>query len=134
LCVRDPQVPSPHPAPPRPGMVQEVELVPGGRDIAVTFASRLRYVEAAEAHRLHECDVQLAALRRGLANVVPIRALSLFTWQECEVLVAGSPVIDLELLKRHTRYEAYSATDPVIERFWKVMESFTDQQRSDYVR
>jgi hypothetical protein len=113
---------------------EEVELVPGGRDVPVTFASRLRYAEAAEAHRLHECDVQLAALRRGLANVVPIRALSLFTWQECEVLVAGSPVIDVEVLKRHTRYEAFSASDPVIKRFWEVFEGFTPEQRYNYVR
>lgn len=97
----------------------EVELVPGGRDIRVTLANRLRFVDAALHWRLHEFDAQvgaqgpgrgrcgqghslflppaaqLAAMRRGLATMVPVRALSLFTWQEVEVLVAGKPDVDM---------------------------------------
>lgn len=42
--------------------------------------------------------------------------------------------IDVELLKRFTQYEGYSATDRTIKLFWKVMESFTDDERSRYVR
>ena len=44
------------------------------------------------------------------------------------------PEIDIELLKRHTVYEGYSPGDKTIKLFWKVMESFTDDERSRYVR
>jgi hypothetical protein len=113
----------------------EVELVPGGRDIAVTMANRHRYADAAEALRLHEYDVQLAALRRGLATMVPLRALCLFSWREVETFVAGRPDVDLAVLKRHTRYDGgYSASHAVIKRFWRVLASFTPEDRSRYVR
>ena len=114
---------------------KEVELVPGGRGMPVTFASRARFADAAEHFRLHEFDTQLAAIRRGLANMVPIRALSLFTWQECEVLVAGSADVDVAVLKKNTEYEgSYSKDDPVVHRFWRAMAAMTGEERSLYLR
>lgn len=35
---------------------------------------------------------------------VPERALRLLTWRELENMACGDPVIDLELLKKHTSY------------------------------
>jgi E3 ubiquitin-protein ligase HERC2 len=113
---------------------EEVELLEGGKSMPVLFSNRLQFVEAALQYRLHEFDVQLAALRRGLANTIPIRALSLFTWQEIEILVAGKPEIDVDLLKRNTSYEGFSATSPVIESFWRVFESFTQVERQQLIR
>jgi hypothetical protein len=113
----------------------QTDLVPGGGDLPVTLANRGRYVEAALRFRLHEYDAHIAAIRRGLANLVPIASLALFTWQEVEVLVAGSPVIDPEYLRKFTSYDGgYNAEHPVIKSFWRVFEAFTDEQRSNYVR
>jgi E3 ubiquitin-protein ligase HERC2 len=109
--------------------------VPGGSEVPVTLANRLRYVEAALRFRLHEFDPQIAAIRRGLANLVPIASLALFTWQEVEVLVAGSPVIDPAYLRKYTVYEGgYNAEHPVIKSFWRVFEAFSDEQRCNFVR
>ena len=83
---------------------EEVELMAGGGTTRVTFANRKRYVKMAVDYRLHEFDLQVAAIRRGIASVVPMPALRLFTWQELEILVAGRPEIDLEVLKRQTSY------------------------------
>ena len=73
-------------------------------------------------------------MRRGFANVVPIHALALFTASEAEVLVAGKRDVAVAVLKAHTRYSGWSATDPTITFFWKVLEGFTPEQRSDYLR
>jgi E3 ubiquitin-protein ligase HERC2 len=113
---------------------EDCELVPGGASVPVTLASRARFCDAAEQFRLHEFDTQLAAIRRGIANVVPIRALSLFTWQECEVLAAGSPDVDVDVLKKNTEYSGYSKEDPVVLRFWKCLSSMTGEERSLYLR
>jgi E3 ubiquitin-protein ligase HERC1 len=112
----------------------EVDLLPGGRDIPVTFANRMRYVEAAERFRLHEFDTQLAAIRRGFANLVPAQALTLFTAAEAETLVAGRPDVDPDVLKAHTEYSGYSEDDKVIKTFWKVFASLTASERSNYLR
>lgn len=113
---------------------EEIELVAGGRDIALTFANRFKFCDAAERFRLHEFDSQLAAIRRGLANIVPIGALRLFTASELETLVCGSDTIDVDFLRKHTTYEGYSESHETIKLFWQVLTEFSQPMRSGYLR
>jgi len=112
----------------------EVVLVPGGESKRVTFENRKQFFDLALAYRLSEFDTQIAAMRRGMADVVPMQALGLFTWREVETLVAGAPVIDVDVLRQNTVYDGYTESSPVIKRFWKVMGSLSDVERSQYVR
>ena len=111
-----------------------VELVPGGGAKSVTFSNRGEYAQLVTDFRLHEMDRQLAAMRRGLATVAPLRILQLFTWEEVEELVAGKPTIDLADLKRHTEYRGYSANSKVVKYFWTTMEGLTQPERSQFIR
>lgn len=43
--------------------------------------------------RLHEFDEQVAAVREGMARVVPVPLLSLFTGYELETMVSGCSVL-----------------------------------------
>lgn len=113
---------------------QEAELVAGGRARRVTFPNRLEFCRLAEHFRLYEGALQVAAMARGLATVFPLRALTLLTWQEMEILTCGSPKIDLALWQQHTRYDGYSESDETVALFWAAMASFSDEQRSDFVR
>ncbi len=49
---------------------QEVELVPSGSCIRVTFGNRGHYCDLVEHFRLHEFDAHVAAIRRGIGHVV----------------------------------------------------------------
>jgi len=111
-----------------------VDLLPGGERVAVTYERRHEYVDLVYAYRLHELDRQVAAMRRGLGCVVPLRLLQLFTWQQAEELVAGKPDVDLEDLKRHTEYRGFRPTDPAIVYFWRAMESLNMDERSQFIR
>ena len=51
---------------------------------------------------------QVSAIRRGLVEVIPERALKLCTWEELEVLVCGDPRIDVAVMKANTTYHGYS--------------------------
>lgn len=77
----------------------------------VTLANRLAYADAAERFRLHEFDYQLAALRRGFINIVPLPALRLLTPAELERLVCGVAEVDLAVLRAHTEYQGYSVSE-----------------------
>lgn len=77
---------------------------------------------------------QVSALRQGLSTVMPLHALKLLTWQEMELMTCGSPKIDIAIWKKHTRYDGYNEDDTTVKLFWKVLESFTDEQRTDFVR
>ncbi|ETM42109.1 hypothetical protein L914_12188 [Phytophthora nicotianae] len=113
---------------------EEIELVPGGRQLTVEFHNRLEYCRLAERARLEECSAQVAAMARGFAMLFPRRVLTLLTWHELEILACGSPKIDLDLWKRHTRYDGYAEDDLTVQLFWEALAEFSDEQRADFVR
>ena len=84
--------------------MREVELIPGGRSVEVTLENCEEYRRRLIATRLGEASAQIAALRAGLAEVIPLPLLQLFTWQETERLVCGSKEIDIDLLRSVTDY------------------------------
>ncbi|ETO06653.1 hypothetical protein RFI_30739, partial [Reticulomyxa filosa] len=99
------------------------------------WENRKEYVQYLEQYRLNEFSTQVDAIRRGLATIVPIALLPLFTWQELELMVCGKHEIDLELLRANTVYKyGVKATDKHVQYFWQVLEEFTHQQRSNFLR
>lgn len=82
----------------------EVELVPDGRNIDVTYNDRVKYCELVEKIRLEESKVQMAAIRSGLELVIPLGLLKLLSWKEIETLVCGKPILDVDLLKENSVY------------------------------
>jgi len=111
-----------------------IELVPGGRDIQLTYSNRLEYVKLVEQYRLHEFDMQAAAIRAGLASIVPAKLLALFTWEELEQYVCGKKQVDVALLQSVTEYSGCRAEDPHVRMFWRVLQQYTDDERSMFLR
>uniref|UniRef100_A0A669B1P6 E3 ubiquitin-protein ligase HERC2 n=1 Tax=Oreochromis niloticus TaxID=8128 RepID=A0A669B1P6_ORENI len=100
----------------------------------ITLENRAEYVRLAINYRLHEFDEQVSAVREGMARVVPVPLLSLFTGYELETMVCGSPDIPLHLLKSVATYKGVEPTAPLIQWFWDVMESFSNTERSLFLR
>jgi len=112
----------------------KVALIEDGASVDVTFENRLQYVELVTEKRLAESRAQIQAILRGLSTIVPAGLLSLFTWKEVELAVCGKPEVDVEQLKRCTKYEGYKEDDPVVQMFWKVMEELTPGERCLFLR
>ncbi|KAG8288257.1 E3 ubiquitin-protein ligase herc2 [Homalodisca vitripennis] len=83
---------------------------------------------------LHEFDEQVKAVREGMAKVVPVPLLTLFSGYELETLVCGSPDIPLALLKSVATYKGVEPGAPLVQWFWEVMEEFSNQERSLFLR
>ncbi|XP_022531523.2 E3 ubiquitin-protein ligase HERC2 isoform X2 [Astyanax mexicanus] len=111
---------------------QEVQL--SSKYSHISLENRAEYVRLAINYRLHEFDEQVAAVREGMARVVPVPLLSLFTGYELETMVCGSPDIPLHLLKSVATYKGVEPTAPLIQWFWEVMESFSNTERSLFLR
>lgn len=110
----------------------ERELGKGHRGRVVTFDTRHEYCDLLLQARLSEFDKQVAAISRGLLDVVPSRVLQLFSASQVEILIAGNPNFDMELWKRQT--DATSISPRTLALFWQVMESLTPQEQSGFVR
>ena len=81
-----------------------------------------------------KCASQVAALRSGLATIVPLHLLQLFTGEDLEVMVCGRRQIDIELLRTVTEYSGCSASDEHVKRFWEVLESFDHLERAMFLK
>lgn len=78
--------------------------------------------------------LQVSAVREGMARVVPVPLLSLFTGPELETMVCGSPDIPLDLLKSVVTYKGVDANAPLVRWFWETLESFSNAERSLFLR
>jgi len=113
---------------------EEVELVDGGRDIGVTAENASEFARLLFMNRLSFDRVQLQALRRGLATVVPIQLIRLWSWRDLQERVCGVPEVDLENLKRHTTYKNCASSSEHVKFMWEALESFTQKHRRSFLR
>jgi hypothetical protein len=108
-------------------------LLVGGENRLVSYENRLEYCKLIETYHLNRYSQQTKAICRGFSTIVPERLMALYTWEEAEMLTCGSPIIDLEDLKKHTTYGGFTQDDVAIKLFWEVLESFTNDQRSRFI-
>ena len=112
-----------------------VSLLPGGEDRQVMYDDRLEYCQLVKEIRMKEVVHQIKALKEGLCMVVPEKVLSLLTWQELEEKVCGSPEIPLSALKKSARYVSeLSESSSVVRHMWEALKSFTNEERSRFIR
>ncbi|ETV94704.1 hypothetical protein H310_11679 [Aphanomyces invadans] len=99
----------------------EVELVVGGRDIAVTNANKAEYVDRMVQYLLFDrVAPQLQHLVQGLYDVLPQELLMPFDYKELELILCGFSEIDVADWKRSTIVS--KSLEDVVGWFWDVIE------------
>lgn len=78
--------------------------------------------------------MKVEAIRRGLASVVPIEHLRLFSWDELELFVCGRKEVDVDLLEACTEYTLCCRQDSHVSAFWDVLRSFSPREKSLFLR
>lgn len=112
----------------------EVELVPGGKNRVLTKENANEFVQLVLQKRLNECEKQLKAIKAGIGMVFPTFLMKLYTWKELEYKVCGKPSIDLHHLRAISKYAGCTEDDETCKRFWRVLESFSDEEKSLYLK
>jgi hypothetical protein len=112
----------------------DVELIKDGKKKKVTYHNRIEYADMVENYRLNEINHQVDAIKEGLFSIIQPRFFSIFTWNEIENLICGTPDIDINILKKHTIYEGYNISSREIKDFWAILTSFTKKEKSNYIR
>jgi E3 ubiquitin-protein ligase NEDD4 len=108
------------------GQKEEIELVEGGADMEVNNDNFPEYLEACLKYRM--CDrfkPQLNELLLGFFDIIPEPLLTIFDFQELELLMCGMPEIDIDDWKEHTEYcgefDHTGGDHEVCEWFWEVV-------------
>lgn len=110
------------------------ELIKNGKDIKVSFENRKDYVKKSFEFKLKESEYQIEMIKKGLFSILPCRYISILKWNELELLICGSPNIDLTVLKKHTIYDGYNQNSIEIINFWSILEEFSQIERSNYLK
>ena len=100
----------------------------------ISNENRNEYLKLVLQYRLHEFDQQVAAVREGIAKVVPAPLLVFYSGIELETMVCGSPHIPVDSLKAITSYKNIDVNEPLVVWFWEVIEEFTSLERSLFLR
>ena len=115
------------------------ELREGGKDQRVSHDDRLEYIRLALYTRMRECSIQCAAIKRGIAKVIPEALLNMVTYNELETWVCGKAIVDVDLLKRHTKYgsdkqTALSEDSRRVKWFWENLRDFSEEDKQKFIK
>lgn len=114
------------------GVMEQVELKPGGANISVTEDNKAEYIRLLCEHRLYgRVEAQVEAFKKGLHEIVKAEALAIFDERELEVcaeanfhtsfwsavthscpqlLIGGLAEIDVDDWEKHTDYRGYKVS------------------------
>jgi E3 ubiquitin-protein ligase NEDD4 len=117
------------------GEKKDVDLVEGGADMDLTNDNFPEYVEANLKYKLMDCvKPQMNELLLGFFDVIPEPLLTVFDFQELELLMCGLPEIDMEDWKEHTEYSGdYYDTGPdhpTCQWFWEVLTEYDQEMKA----
>jgi ubiquitin-protein ligase E3 C len=112
-----------------------VELLkPDGDQVAVTNENRIEYIHLVADYKLNrQIKQQCAAFRSGLADVIGLDWLRMFSSRELRTLISGAEhEISVSDLQAHTNYSGgFEPTHATILAFWQVVGGMgEDQKRS----
>ncbi|EQC31954.1 hypothetical protein SDRG_10469 [Saprolegnia diclina VS20] len=100
-----------------------VDLIPNGRTVEVTTSNKDKYVDAMVRHLLcGRWSQQIGRLVRGVYTVLPHELLSVFDYKELELVLCGTPGIDLDDWRAHTIVSRSLQCSTTLAWFWDVVE------------
>lgn len=117
------------------GSKTEVELVPGGADKEVNNDNFPEYLEACLKYKLMDrVKPQMNELLLGFFDVIPEPLLTIFDFQELELLMCGLPEIDMDDWMENTEYtgeyEDVGYDHPTCRWFWEVVSDFDQEMKA----
>ena len=115
----------------------DIELPIRGIDVPVTFDNR----EAVFSEKLNslideDVEIHFAAFRAGFDQLIPIHLLApIVTAKQLKAILIGNSVMDVDDLIANVQLsDGYHAGSPQIVWLWNVLRSYTDAQKTQFVR
>lgn len=111
-----------------------VDLMEGGRDVPVTNDNLPEFLEAnLKYHLMDRVKPQLTELLLGFYDVIPESLLTIFDFQELELLMCGVPEIDIDDWMKNTsymgQYHQSGADSKTCQWFWELVREEFDQEK-----
>lgn len=107
------------------------DLKPNGNNIAVTNANKEEYVQLKIEHIMTSgIRQQLDSFLQGFYVVIPQKVISCLSPGELEMLISGTPEIDVEDWRKNTEYRQLSPEDDLSRWFWECVTEMSAKERT----
>ena len=112
---------------------ETINLIPNGAEVDVTVENLPEYLEANLKYRLlDKIKPQLTEMMLGFFDVIPEPLMTVFDFQELELLMCGLPTIDIDDWKANTlytgEYDGTNGDNKWCQWFWEIVETDFDQE------
>jgi len=71
---------------------------------------------------------QIDFFLQGFYEIINKELISIFTYRELEILIAGLPDMNLADLKANTEYNGYTATSPQVVWLFEILEAMDEHE------
>lgn len=106
---------------------EEIELIPNGSNIPLTLKNREHYGLLLAGYYLKdEIKEEMQAFTEGFHDVIPLKLVTAFDTEELELIIGGTPYIDIEDWRINTQYSGeFHEKHRVILWFWELLEKLS---------
>ncbi|KAH9963908.1 hypothetical protein BC827DRAFT_99895 [Russula dissimulans] len=113
------------------GVTKIVSLKENGESIPVTLDNKREFVQLSAQYRLYtSIKDQLENMLSGFYEIIPKDLIAIFNEKELELLISGTPDIEVDEWRSATEYNGYTSSDPVIVWWWRALKSFNRDERA----
>lgn len=113
------------------------ELIPGGKDIAVTADNVDKYMHLMADSILNKSTLNACCkFREGLDSVIPLPWIRMFSPTELRILLSGvQDPVNIQDLEDNTTYlGGYTVNSECIRLFWLVLNEITENQKKLFLK
>ena len=108
-------------------------LIPNGKNILVTKDNLDLYISKRIEEFKNSQLIGVNEIIKGINSVFDINYLKIFTSDQLELLINGTPFIDVEDWRLNTQYKNYNDYDDTIIMFWEVISSLSQEELSNFL-
>ena len=109
------------------------DLIPNGQNILVTKKNLDFYIEKRMEEFKNSQLIGVNEIIKGINSVFNVDYLKIFTSDQLELLINGTPFIDVEDWRINTQYKNYNDYDNTILMFWEVISSLSQEELSNFL-
>lgn len=111
------------------GVFESYELKKDGKNIKITEGNKDEYLQLSMDFYTKQVIIgQLSAILESFYKVIPLNIIQIFDPNEFEMILYGTPIINLEDWKTHTIYKgSYYNNHQIIKWFWEVLNTYSQE-------
>lgn len=115
---------------------EEVELCKDGQAQRVTKTNIEEFIALVIKARFSEATEQIKAIQQGIDKVFMgnLGSICYLTPDAVEARACGAKEIDMDRLKSITVYSSCDENHELVQRFWRVFEAWTHEERGLYLK